>query len=87
MKGTIEILLDNAFDKYGMDWIRVSDHLRMSSRDVEGNPILEGTILLSQGIIQYQAPKIKELQGCSRLFLDKNIFNSLHKPYCFCPFL
>lgn len=36
---SLESLLNNAFDKYGMDWMGISDHLRMSSRDDEGHLI------------------------------------------------
>ncbi|MDQ7860657.1 hypothetical protein RCO48_04885 [Peribacillus frigoritolerans] len=54
---SLESLLNNAFDKYGMDWMGISDHLRMSSRDDESNLIPGGPIPLSQGIIQYQAPQ------------------------------
>ncbi|RNB91353.1 S-layer protein [Brevibacillus fluminis] len=60
---SLQSVLDHAFTKYGMDWIALSDHLRMSSRDDEGNPIPGGPIPLSQGIAQYQAPKIKQLQN------------------------
>lgn len=59
---SLKDVLDHAFNKYGMDWIAISDHLRTSSRDDEGNPIPGGSIPLSKGIIQYQAPKIKQLQ-------------------------
>ncbi len=59
---------------YGMDWMGISDHLRMSSRDDEGNLIPGGPIPLSQGIIQYQAPKIKQLQKEGK-FKNKVIFS------------
>jgi hypothetical protein len=57
-----------------MDWMAVSDHLRMSSRDAEGNTIPSGPIPLSQGIIQYQAPKINELQSVGK-YRNKTIFS------------
>lgn len=71
---TLERVLDNAFDKYGMDWMAISDHLRVSSRDAEGNPIPGGPIPLSQGIIQYQAPKMKQLQEAGK-YKNKIIFS------------
>ncbi|UOK57468.1 hypothetical protein MGI18_23815 [Bacillus sp. OVS6] len=71
---TLELLLDNAFDKYDMDWMAVSDHLRMSSRDADGNVIPGGPIPLSQGIIQYQVPKIKQLLSEGK-YRNKIIFS------------
>lgn len=32
---SLQELLDNGFEKYGLDWIAVSDHLRFSKRDDE----------------------------------------------------
>ncbi|MGM7721810.1 S-layer protein [Metabacillus sp. Hm71] len=71
---SLEELLDHGFDQYGMDWIGISDHLRPSSRDDEGNPIPGGPIPMSQGIIQYQAPKIKQLQDAGN-YKNKIIFS------------
>lgn len=71
---SLESLLNNAFEKYGMDWMGISDHLRMSSRDDEGNLIPGGPIPLSQGIIQYQAPKMEQLQKEGK-FKNKVIFS------------
>lgn len=51
----------------------ISDHLRPSSRDDEGNTIPGGPIPLSKGIIQYQAPKINQLQEAGK-YKDKIIF-------------
>ncbi|MCD9025216.1 S-layer protein [Cohnella silvisoli] len=70
---SLKSVLDNAFNKYGMDWMAVSDHLRTSSRDDEGNTIPGGSIPLSQGIIDYQAPKIKQLQDAGN-YKNKIIF-------------
>ncbi|KQL45776.1 S-layer protein [Brevibacillus choshinensis] len=70
---SLESVLDHAFT-YGMDWIAISDHLRTSARDDEGNAIAGGPIPLSQGIIQYQAPKIKQLQSEGK-YRNKIIFS------------
>ncbi|WP_057913600.1 hypothetical protein [Peribacillus muralis] len=70
----LKSVLDKAFDKYDMDWMAISDHLRMSTRDDEGNTIPGGPIPLSQGIIQYQAPKIKQLQETGK-YRNKIIFS------------
>ncbi|MDH2449452.1 S-layer protein [Priestia megaterium] len=71
---TVQLLLDKAFDTYSMDWIAISDHLRMSSRDAEGNTVPDGPIPLSQGLAQYQIPKIKELQEAGK-YKNKIIFS------------
>ncbi|WMX56297.1 hypothetical protein [Peribacillus sp. R9-11] len=71
---TLENVLNNSFDKYGMDWMGISDHLRMSSRDDEGQLVPGGPIPLSQGIIQYQAPKMKQLQKKGK-YKNKIIFS------------
>lgn len=36
---SLQELLDNGFQKYGLDWIAVSDHLRVSKRDDEEIPL------------------------------------------------
>ena len=74
---TVQLLLDKAFDTYSMDWIAISDHLRMSSRDAEGNTVPDGPIPLSQGLAQYQIPKIKELQEAGK-YKNKIIFSCLY---------
>lgn len=71
---SLEDVLDNAFDKYELDWIGISDHLRLSSRDDEGNLIPGGPIPMSQGIMQYQVPKIKQLQDAGK-YKNKIIFS------------
>ncbi|MGM0866731.1 MAG: S-layer protein [Bacillota bacterium] len=71
---SLEDVLDNAFDKYELDWIGISDHLRLSSRDDEGNFIPGGPIPMSQGIMQYQVPKIKQLQDAGK-YKNKIIFS------------
>ncbi|MFD0679663.1 MULTISPECIES: S-layer homology domain-containing protein [unclassified Paenibacillus] len=71
---SLESVLDNGFEKYGMDWIAISDHLRMSKSDAEGNPVMGGPIPLSEGIIRFQAPKIKQLQQAGK-YQDKTIFS------------
>ncbi|SFE69057.1 protein of unknown function [Paenibacillus algorifonticola] len=71
---SLKDVLDYAFNNYGMDWMALSDHLRTSSRDDEGNTISGGPIPFSQGIIQYQAPKIKQLQDAGN-YQNKIIFS------------
>ncbi|WP_232231461.1 immunoglobulin-like domain-containing protein [Paenibacillus sp. HW567] len=72
-QGKLTDVLDTAFEKNKLDWLALSDHLRMSSRDADGNT-LASPIPLSQGIAKYQAPKIKELQDAGK-YAGKTIFN------------
>ena len=60
-QNTLELLLNKAFNEYDMDWLGVSDHLRLSERDTKGNPLPGGDIPMSEGIINYQVPGIKQL--------------------------
>ncbi len=69
---TLTNVLDAAFEKNGLDWLALSEHLRVSSRDHEGNA-LPSPIPVSKGIALYQAPKIKELQDSGK-YPGKTIF-------------
>ncbi|WP_339273288.1 S-layer protein [Paenibacillus sp. FSL K6-1330] len=71
---SLQELLDNGFQKYGLDWIAVSDHLRVSKRDDEGNPLTGGSIPFSKGMAQYQIPKIQQLQEAGK-YKDNIIFS------------
>ncbi|WP_053373141.1 S-layer homology domain-containing protein [Paenibacillus sp. FJAT-27812] len=60
---SLQTVLDQGFETYGMDWLALSDHLRMSDRDDEGHNVPGGPIPLSQAIVDYQTKKINELRG------------------------
>ncbi|WP_138754505.1 immunoglobulin-like domain-containing protein [Paenibacillus sinopodophylli] len=64
-QGTLTSVLDAAFENNGLDWLATSDHLRLSSRDNDGN-VLASPIPMSKAIALYQAPKIKELQEAGK---------------------
>ncbi|EHS54830.1 S-layer homology domain-containing protein [Paenibacillus sp. Aloe-11] len=67
-------VLDHAFEQNHLDWLALSDHLRMSSRDDNGTTLSGGAIPLSKGLALYQVPKIKELQNSGK-YKDKIIFS------------
>ncbi|NUU59777.1 immunoglobulin-like domain-containing protein [Paenibacillus agri] len=71
---SLKDVLDTAFDKNGLDWLFLADHLRMSGRDHEGVPLPGGSIPMSKGIIDYQTPIIKELQASGK-YAGKTIFS------------
>ncbi|MEC0227826.1 S-layer homology domain-containing protein [Paenibacillus alba] len=73
-QSSLESVLDNAFDKYGLDWIATANHLRSSKRDDEGVDVPGGPIPFSQGAINYEVPKIKALQAAGK-YEGKTIFS------------
>ena len=71
---TLDQVLAKAFDTFGLDWVAISDHLRMSSYDNDGRK-LAPAIPFSQGMALYQVPRIKALQAGGK-YADKTIFSS-----------
>lgn len=71
---TLDQVLAKAFDRFGLDWVALSDHLRLSSYDNDGNKLAK-QIPFSQGLAQYQVPRIKALQAGGK-YTDKTIFAS-----------
>ncbi|MFM9281109.1 S-layer homology domain-containing protein [Paenibacillus jiagnxiensis] len=70
---SLEDVLDHAFEANNLDWLGVSDHLRMEGRDDTGASLTGGSIPLSKGIELYQLPKIEQLQSAGK-YKDKVIF-------------
>lgn len=68
-------VMDLGFNKYGLDWMATSDHLRMEKRDDEGKDIPGGPVPLSKGMADYQAPKINSLMKTGQ-FPGKIMFTS-----------
>ncbi|AKV03698.1 Histidinol phosphatase [Labilithrix luteola] len=56
---SLQALLDLAFTKYGLDWMTVSNHLRLEGRDNTGVSYPGGSIPFSKGMANYEAPFIK----------------------------
>ncbi|NBD27147.1 S-layer homology domain-containing protein [Paenibacillus glycinis] len=73
-QSSLESVLDNGLDKFGLDFIMLADHLRSSKRDDTGAEIPGGPIPLSQGILDYQVPKTKALQAAGK-YAGKTIFS------------
>lgn len=72
---TLESVLDQAFDRYKLDWAALSNHLRMSDRDNTGAAIPGGPVPFSTGMAQYEVPFIKQAQAAGR-YAGKIIFSS-----------
>lgn len=71
---TLDQVLAKAFDRFGLDWAAISDHLRLSSYDNDGK-LLPKQIPFSEGMAKYQVPRIKALQDGGK-YADKTIFAS-----------
>ena len=71
---TLDRVLAKAFDTFGLDWVALSDHLRLSFYDNDGHK-LPAQIPFSKGMADYQVPRIKALQASGK-YADKTIFAS-----------
>lgn len=72
--GLASVLADG-LTKYGLDWLAVSNHLRLSARDAEGNTLPGGSIAMSRGMALYEVAYIKAQQAAGN-YSDKTIFSS-----------
>jgi hypothetical protein len=72
----LSVSLDQAFNQNHLDWIALSNHLRVSSRDNLGNKISPGPIPMSHGVDVYEQPAIVAMQA-SGLYAAKTIFSSV----------
>ena len=59
----LRAVLDAAFGTYGLDWIALSNHLRVSDRDHEGTAVPGGPIRFSKGLTDYEVPYVTALQA------------------------
>lgn len=73
-QNSLENVLDAGLTQYGLDWIALTDHLRLSKRDHNGNEIPGGSIPMSVGMNEYQVPQIKALQEQGK-YAGKTIFS------------
>lgn len=72
---SLESALDQAFDRYKLDWAAISNHLRLSGRDHTGTALAGGPVPFSTGMAQYEVPFIKTAQAAGR-YAGKIIFSS-----------
>ncbi|MEJ2802280.1 S-layer protein [Comamonadaceae bacterium PP-2] len=71
----LEQVLDQGFDQYGLDWMALSNHLRLSARDHTGAALPGGSIPFSRAMAEYEAPFIRQAQAAGR-YKDKLILSS-----------
>ncbi|MBP1206556.1 hypothetical protein JOD97_004632 [Duganella sp. 1411] len=70
---TLDKVLGKAFTTFGLDWMAVSNHLRVSTRDEKG-ATLDSSIPLSVGVERYEIPHVQALQAAGT-YADKLIFS------------
>ncbi|MET0319880.1 MAG: S-layer protein [Duganella sp.] len=61
---TLDKVLAKAFTTYGLDWMAVTNHLRVSTRDDQGKT-LATPIPMAVGMERYELPRLQALQGAS----------------------
>jgi hypothetical protein len=71
---TLDKVLSKAFG-YGLDWMAVTNHLRVSTRDDKG-ATLAAQIPMSLGVERYETPHIQALQAAGT-YADKLIFSGV----------
>ncbi|SEN67476.1 Predicted metal-dependent phosphoesterase TrpH, contains PHP domain [Duganella sp. CF517] len=70
---TLDKVLGKAFTTFGLDWMAVSNHLRVSTRDEKGAK-LDTSIPMSIGAERYEIPRLQALQAAGT-YADKLVFS------------
>lgn len=70
---TLDKILGKAFTSYGLDWMAVTNHLRVSTRDDKG-VLLAAPIPMATGVERYEQPRLAALQSAGT-YADKLIFS------------
>ena len=71
---TLDKVLAKAFTTYGLDWMAVTNHLRVSTRDDKGN-LLAAPIPMATGVERYELPRLAALQAPGAAYASKLIFS------------
>ena len=73
-QSSLQSVLDGAFNKYGMDYLALANHLRPSGFDDEGHSLPGKNIPFQQGAMEYEVPKTNQLQNEGK-YAGKTIFS------------
>ncbi len=73
---SLESLLDSGLNRYGLDWIAISNHLRMTAVDHTGSNIAGGPLNFSQTMALHEVPFIQSAQASGQ-YSGKTIFSSV----------
>ena len=72
---SLQSVLDDGLDHYGLDWMALSNHLRLSDRDHAGNALPGGAVPFSKGLVEYEKPYVEQAQAEGR-YQGKTIFST-----------
>ena len=70
---TLDFVLDKAFATYKLDWMAVTNHLRSSKYDNNGQ-LLAAPVAFAYGMASYEIPRVKALQA-GGTYADKLVFS------------
>nr|WP_315428068.1 S-layer protein [uncultured Albidiferax sp.] len=70
---TLDFVLGKAFATYKLDWTAITNHLRSSKYDNNGN-LLSAPVAFAYGMASYEIPRIKALQA-GGTYADKLIYS------------
>jgi len=70
---TLDFVLNKAFATYKLDWMALTNHLRSSKYDNDGN-LLPAPVAFAYGMASHEIPRIKALQA-GGTYADKLIFS------------
>ena len=73
---SLESVLDDGFDRYQLDWMALSNHLRLSGRDHTGTSLQGGAIPFSRGLVDYEKPYVEQAQAEGR-YQGKTVFSTV----------
>lgn len=70
---TLDFVLNKAFATYKLDWMALTNHLRSSKYDNDGN-LLPAPVAFAYGMASHEIPRVKALQAVGT-YADKLIFS------------
>ena len=73
---SLESVLDDGFERYDLDWMALSNHLRLSGRDHTGAALPGGSIPFSQGLVDFEKPYVEQAQADGR-YAGKTVFSTV----------
>jgi hypothetical protein len=73
---TLSAVLEAAFATNQLDWITLSNHLRVSDRDHEGSAVVGGPIPMSKAVALFEQPYVEMLQQAGT-YADNTVFSAV----------
>jgi len=73
---SLESVLDDGFERYDLDWMALSNHLRLSGRDHTGAALPGGSIPFSRGLVDFEKPYVEQARADGR-YAGKTVFSTV----------